>query len=328
MRILVLEYITAGGLYREPIPVSLAQEAILMRDAMLDAMDGVPGVNILLAHDPHLPMPTHASQCHVLNDDDEPWQIWMSLMAAADMVWLVAPESAGVLQQLTEAVEASGKVLLTSASEAVRMAGSKWQTYRQLHGAGVPVVETMQAPHRPDSGSAWVVKPDDGVSCDNARYFHDADALESWLQNIPAGHIVQPYVRGLPASLTMLCRGGEAWLLACNQQLVEVEQGRIRYCGGIVNGTAERWTDFDELARQVAAAIPGLFGYVGVDLIIGNDGCLHVLEVNPRLTTSFAGLQAAIHYNPARLLLDLFYNEDFKLPSGLQRNRIEIKLND
>lgn len=328
MRILVCEYLTAGGLYREPIPASLAQEALLMRDAMLGAMSGVPGVEILSAHDARLPLPEHVSRCHVLNKDDVPWQVWTSLIAEADLVWLVAPESAGALLQLTELAEASGKALLSSAGESVRVAGSKWLTYQQLHSAGVPVVETMRVPHRPGSGSAWVAKPDDGVSCEGARYFRDVHALEHWLRHAPADHIVQPYVQGQPASLTMLCRGGKAWLLTCNQQLIEFEQGKICYRGGIVNGAAGHWASFDRLACQVAAAMPGLFGYVGVDLIIGNDGRLHVLEVNPRLTTSFAGLHAAIHYNPARLLLDLFYNEAFKLPAGLQRNRIEINLND
>lgn len=328
MRILVCEYLTAGGLYREPIPASLAQEALLMRDAMLDAMDGVPGAEILSAHDARLPLPRHVSRCHVLKEDDVPWQVWAWLIAEADLVWPVAPESAGALWQLTKLVEASGKALLSSASEAVRVAGSKWLTYQQLHVAGVPVVETVLAQHCPSEGKAWVAKPDDGVSCDGARYFSDDHALEQWRLDAPADYVVQPYVEGQPASLTMLCRGGEAWLLTCNQQLIEFDQGKICYRGGIVNGVTGHWSSFDLLARQVAAAMPGLFGYVGVDLIIGNDGRLHVLEVNPRLTTSFAGLQAAIHHNPARLLLELFYNETFKLPAGLQRNRIEINLND
>ncbi|MFJ5445389.1 ATP-grasp domain-containing protein [Methylobacillus methanolivorans] len=328
MRILVCEYLTAGGLYREPIPPMLVKEAVLMRDAMLDAMRCISGMRIFTTHDDRVPSPGHVDSCHVLQGDDLPWQEWALLMAEVDLVWLVAPESAGVLLQMTALVESSGKMLLSSTSSAVEVASSKWQTFQHLHRAGVAVVETTRAPAYPAAPQGWVVKPDDGVSCDGARYFHEVAALECWLSDMPADYIIQPYVEGQAASLTMLCRDGKAWLLACNQQIVEFDQGEIAYRGGVVNGLVEQWQGFEQVARQVAAAIPGLFGYVGVDLIVGLDGRLHVLEVNPRLTTSFAGLQAAMAYNPARLLLDLLYNADFTLPAELQRNRIEINLND
>ena len=51
-------------------------------------------------------------------------------------------------------------------------------------------------------------------------------------------------------------------------------------------------------------AIPGLWGYVGVDLVIGDNGPV-VLEVNPRLTTSYIGLSRSIGHNVAELLLRL-----------------------
>ncbi|MEE9396862.1 MAG: ATP-grasp domain-containing protein, partial [Methylococcales bacterium] len=57
-----------------------------------------------------------------------------------------------------------------------------------------------------------------------------------------------------------------------------------------------------ELANGVAATFPGLWGYVGVDFLFA-DNQLLVLEVNPRLTTSYAGLSQTIGYNPARKVL-------------------------
>jgi hypothetical protein len=47
-------------------------------------------------------------------------------------------------------------------------------------------------------------------------------------------------------------------------------------------------------------------GYVGVDLILGNDpagGADRVLEINPRLTTSYVGLRAAAKTNLAEAML-------------------------
>ena len=59
-----------------------------------------------------------------------------------------------------------------------------------------------------------------------------------------------------------------------------------------------------EQAQRIAEALPGLWGYVGVDLVLSAAGPM-VLEVNPRLTTSYAGLREAIGANPAAFVLQL-----------------------
>ena len=51
-------------------------------------------------------------------------------------------------------------------------------------------------------------------------------------------------------------------------------------------------------------AIPGLWGYVGVDLMLAKEGPV-VLEINPRLTTSYCGLRRALGINTAAMVLDL-----------------------
>ena len=52
--------------------------------------------------------------------------------------------------------------------------------------------------------------------------------------------------------------------------------------------------------------MPGLWGYAGVDLIVSDQGPV-VLEVNPRLTTSYAGLSQALNMNVAEKILALQY---------------------
>jgi predicted ATP-grasp superfamily ATP-dependent carboligase len=47
-----------------------------------------------------------------------------------------------------------------------------------------------------------------------------------------------------------------------------------------------------------------LWGYVGVDLVLTGDGPV-VLEINPRLTTSYCALRPALGLNTAALVLDL-----------------------
>jgi predicted ATP-grasp superfamily ATP-dependent carboligase len=50
------------------------------------------------------------------------------------------------------------------------------------------------------------------------------------------------------------------------------------------------------LAQQIAAALPGLLGHVGVDLVHTADGPV-VVEINPRLSTSACALRDTMGYN-------------------------------
>ena len=49
--------------------------------------------------------------------------------------------------------------------------------------------------------------------------------------------------------------------------------------------------------------MPGLLGYVGVDVVLGNDGRDWAIEINPRLTTSYVGLRALARFNLAQTML-------------------------
>jgi predicted ATP-grasp superfamily ATP-dependent carboligase len=178
---------------------------------------------------------------------------------------------------------------------------------------------------------ACVLKPRYGAGAEGIRQFSTGLALRDFYQakdpdRISAqGWIVQPYQLGVPASMAMLAKAGQAWLLACNQQHIDLcedqEHGldfqRFAYAGWQVNGLSAYWQAFSDMALQIARAMPELTGYVGVDMILNGsvDDCqLVVLEINPRLTTPYAALRRSLGVNPASLLLDLFYNPSFSLP--------------
>jgi ATP-grasp domain-containing protein len=58
----------------------------------------------------------------------------------------------------------------------------------------------------------------------------------------------------------------------------------------------------EPLPRAIAGTIPGLAGYVGVDLIFTPLGPI-VVEVNSRLTTAYVGLTEAVDINVAAVIL-------------------------
>ena len=69
-----------------------------------------------------------------------------------------------------------------------------------------------------------------------------------------------------------------------------------------VNLAPPAGVDFAGLGGAIAAAIPGLAGYVGVDFVLTPAGPV-VLEVNPRLTSSYCGLSRALGRNVAAEIL-------------------------
>ena len=88
--------------------------------------------------------------------------------------------------------------------------------------------------------------------------------------------------------------------------------GRFRYEGGelpIPPDLAERAIT---LGRQAIGCVPGLLGYVGVDLILGDaaDGSEdYAIEINPRLTTSYVGLRELADFNLAEAMLRVVNGE-------------------
>jgi predicted ATP-grasp superfamily ATP-dependent carboligase len=115
---------------------------------------------------------------------------------------------------------------------------------------------------------------------------------------------LQPFIPGKLGSLSLICCDGAARLLARNEERVAVRDNRFHFLGSTVNGLMDADGALERLAQQVAAALPTLWGYVGVDIILSERGAV-VLDVNPRLTAAYAGLHASLGCNPAGLVIDL-----------------------
>jgi predicted ATP-grasp superfamily ATP-dependent carboligase len=106
-----------------------------------------------------------------------------------------------------------------------------------------------------------------------------------------------------------------------------MRNNRFHFLGSTVNGLGDHDGSLDRLAQQVAAAIPSLWGYVGVDFVLTERGAV-VLDVNPRLTAAYAGLHASIGRNPAGLVIELLKGPA-AMPGPLSvRRAVSVDLGD
>lgn len=300
-----------------------------MLQTLLQDLSCHPALDLCTTRDSRLP-PLAALKQYPVTPADDPWLLWEQLISEVDAVWPIAPESGGALLRLSRLVEVAGKLLLGSSADTVALTGSKSATVEALALHGIVAIPTCPASRLSLYSGPWVAKPDDGAGCDDTCYFDDAAALRHWLaqRDRTRTHVVQPYVAGTPMSLSLLCRAGMAWLLSCNRQQVDMRDGVFCYQGSEVNVAVDDRGSLQDLAQRVAKAIPGLAGYVGIDLILGDDGNLTVLEVNPRLTTSYVGLHRAIGVNPALLVVDLLYNQTPPDSIALAHNIVNVTLHD
>lgn len=234
--------------------------------------------------------------------------IFDACLAACDAALVVAPEAGGVLAGLIARVEEAGVLNLGSSSAAVRVAADKLATAGRLAAAGLPVAPTVEAATPAAAASLefpLVLKPRDGAGCIGLRRVGEAACLEeAWREATAesggAPLVAQPYVPGQHASVSLLCDGRDALAVSLNSQVI-AEGDRFEYRGGVVPLDHPLRERALHVAVAACRAVPGLRGYVGVDVVLGADAT--VMEINPRLTTAYTGLRCVIGASLAASLL-------------------------
>lgn len=328
-RIFVYEYLTGGGIDpAQSAPSSLADlsalivEGRVMRDAIvadLHALGG--GVEVSVARS-RFETADPARRDYVARDG-EPMTAFVARVAREhDYAWIVAPECDGLLMRMYDAVGAARWLGCTK--EAIRLASSKSATAALLavHGiATTPAVEPGDA--LADTSGRWVVKPDDGAGgLDTLVFDHFDDACEEYEARTAAGRnpVLQQWVDGEPLSLSLACDDGageRVELLSINRQRIGLSASDpaarrpavVEFDGVDVAHiplASERGRALDDLAQLVGAALPGLRGFAGIDVVWHPERGPVVVEVNPRATVAYAGMSDALGRNVACQLLRAF----------------------
>ena len=192
LKVFAFDYMMEGGQTERVLPHAFTQQGEMLIDALLADLGTVPNVEVCTMANlrapgagPALPGLSFAER-------------FAACVQTADAVWPLAPESDGLLENLSRDILRGKRILLGSAPGAVRVAASKFKVARALAEGGVPTVPTYR-PHAslPDGEGAWVVKPDDGAGCVDTRLFSDRAAALAWIRTSAAqGYILQPFVAG------------------------------------------------------------------------------------------------------------------------------------
>ncbi len=236
-----------------------------------------------------------------------------AMVQESEAVLIIAPETAGILQRLTSIVEQLGVPLLGSSSAAIEIAGDKLACYRRWRQAGLPLPrtrwsrfgESLEATAR-DLHSPLVVKPVDGIGGEGIFLVSHAADLPGALAGLQPltrrdDFLVMEYVPGVHASVSLIVTRTGSRPLTLNSQHIAVTGHRFVYRGGTVPLAHPLRQRAFTVATRAVSLIPGLRGYVGVDLVL-TDREAYIMEVNPRLTTSVIALRQVIDLNLAQAI--------------------------
>lgn len=293
----------------------------MMLHALLSDLLELEHIEVTVSRDPRLPELNLPVNIVIPEKDEDVWSFWHQQIEMSDAFWPIAPETGGALEKLSRM--AHEKKLLGCHPDAVRLTASKHETAKLLSDHSIGSVPTWRLGDFPGGSGPFVAKPDDGAGSEDTRLFEAAGEAVSWLKGKESTHVIQPWLAGVPASISMLCGFGEAQVLTSNRQLIEISENEIFYRGSLVNGMLEHRNTMEKVAHQVAQALPGLRGYVGIDVMVA-DGAVTVLEINPRLTTSSVAIHQATGRNLAGMVIDLLYNRTMVDPDTLQSNIIQV----
>jgi predicted ATP-grasp superfamily ATP-dependent carboligase len=126
--------------------------------------------------------------------------------------------------------------------------------------------------------------------------------------------MAQELIQGLPASVTLISNGTKAVPISLNKQDVSLKTPKqpSTYNGGTTPIDNPHKNKAFESAKKLVESIKGLKGYIGVDLVLTKKEPV-VIEINPRLTTSYIGTRKVLNLNLAQAIIDATL--EHKLPT-------------
>jgi len=298
-----------------------------MRDALLRDLSLLDYV-VHTTVDARLAPPEGCDRTVMINHQDDIWQIWQAEMLKADAVWIVAPETDGYLERLTALAVSLNRAIIGCDVDAVKHFSDKLLTNELLKQANIAHIPSYSYNSWIKEGAAsWLAKPKDGAGCEDAVIFETAEQLTSWLlsNHKQASHIIQPYLSGDAGSITCVIHQGHAKVLSCNQQLITIKRSQLCFEGCVVNGMQQYWEAFEKVANQIARLFnDDVTAFIGIDVIV-NEGHVTVVEVNPRLTTSYVALSEATGINPAELIMQLSEGQ-YNTSLTIDKNVVNVDL--
>ncbi|MHA1268219.1 MAG: ATP-grasp domain-containing protein [Candidatus Helarchaeota archaeon] len=345
MKLFIFEYITGGGFISEEIPSSLACEGSAM---LLSVLKGLLNpnfiINILL--DKRLaPYSSYFKGVNIkfVKNQEDFNLLFKNNINNSDYFLIIAPEFDNILNKLTKIGESSQSKNLGCNSESIKKTGNKMNTYNTLSSLQkfLPITSKLEIDNLSindldntcrDINYPVVFKPTDGVGGEGISLIKNKSEIEFGIKKIrncsnQNEFIIQEFIDGDDVSVSLFIKDGTIKPLTLNYQLITLKSPHeeTKYKGGYIPFTHNsiKTQDIFDIAKKCIKLIPGLAGYVGIDFILKEKP--YIIEINPRLTTSYVGVRELVNIDLyKKLILNLDNRIEIYQNKNIYFSRLEI----
>lgn len=320
MRVLVYEFLCGGGWGEAPFPPSLIREGAAMLQGLLEDFARIPEVTVVSTWDERLSAypPIDAKiEWHPIHAPGDDVAVLTNVGRTVDLAIVVAPEFQNELRNRCRLLRELGVPLLNCDDKTIHLCSDKLKTFQFCIENKIPTIPTQLATVSPEEFPC-IVKLRDGAGCQQMERLTSLAGWNQWSQRVEKTEfLVQPELSGLPCSVGVIFRAGKVVsVLPVAEQILSLER-EICYLGGRIPAPSVQRDGVVSLIHKVAAALPGLNGYVGFDFLL-NPSQLNpsqspiLVEINPRVCTSYVGYRRLTEYNLAHLLA--YGEEESEIP--------------
>ncbi|MFX0035885.1 MAG: ATP-grasp domain-containing protein [Candidatus Hermodarchaeota archaeon] len=334
--IFVFEFVSGGGFSKTNIPTSIFCEGFgMLRSIILDfkALD----FEIHTILDYRVFFLSQFLQADIIKrvDINEDYiKIFKTFAQKCDYVFIIAPETSNILHKLTHIAKKYDKIVLSTNITGIKLGSSKLKTFKFFKKNDIYTPKTYKIPYKKkfidldfilqkfrELKRPIVIKPEDGVGAESIYYFEKEDHILNYFSSLnnklesKRTYILQEFIKGRDLSISLIGCPKQIDLhpiiLSINSQNVKLENFESEYYGGYCP-----IEDLKDIFKKISFLINKfqplkIEGYFGIDFIAKHDLSFSLIEINPRLTTSYIGLRKVINLNCAELII----NSKFNFPS-------------
>ena len=241
---------------------------------------------------------------------------WLDILKNLDIkktkVLLIAPETNNIISSVLKIINSLGFEVLCSDTNTIIKFRSKFSTYNNLKKKKIPCVKSFKKISEVEKKKLkYIVKPNISSGSENVFLAKNYKELSRILKKTNFSYVIQYYKPKMVGSFSMICLKGKSIVLACNKQIVSKKK-RISQIGSFIGKYEKYRQNFIKIANLISKSFPGLYGYVGVDVVF-EDNMWKVIEINPRFTTSYVGLEKVYGGKINRMIIDLYTKNKIKL---------------
>ena len=294
--ILIYEYITGGGIINEDLTHDLLYEAKLILESLINDFSKLKTIDFKYLLDYRLKDKYGSSNSIIVKDSD--YNFLSDIYKNFNYVLPILPESHNILYHYSRFLEKNKIKKILSSSETIKVMSDKKLFSNFCKRSEIKHPLLISDISKIKKNKLYVIKDRFGAGCSYIQIISGKD-IERFDSK---KYIIQEYIKGQSFSASIFCSKGNFTILSLNEHQVKKKRNNyIKINKIIVNKNISDNPKIYGLINKLKKSISTLSGYIGIDFIITNDD-IYIIELNPRITTSFTKLNSTLGINLAELI--------------------------